>query len=106
MSPYFLPDWLVERAEAGLINFPTGNLRQGAGVGVTDLFNRILDLLLAFAYPLAFISLAYCAYMLITSMGNPEAYAKTKKNVTYLVIGLFLVIFAAIIVRFFINIFS
>jgi formate/nitrite transporter FocA (FNT family) len=78
----------------------------GAGSGAHDIADRALKLLLAFAYPIAFIGIVYTAYQLITSAGKPEPYAAAKKNLTYLVTGIFIITFAAVIVRFFINIFG
>lgn len=84
----------------------TGSLNTDAGTGIQALANRILQIIIVFAYPLAFIAIVYSAYQLITSMGKPDAYASAKKNITYVFIGIFLVIFAGIIVRFFISVFG
>ena len=93
--------WLVEKAYASdLITLPSGSLSTNPGEGVIAIVNRIIDLLLAVAYPLAFAAIIYSAYLLITSAGNPEAYVKTKKNVMYLITGMFLIVFAIIGVKF------
>ena len=36
---------------------------------------------------------------LVKAFGGPDAYAKAKKNITYLVIGIFLIVSALVLVR-------
>lgn len=93
---------------AALINLNglIGPIDTSAGQGVQALFDRILRLLLVVAYPLAFFSLVYSAYLLITSTGKVEAYTTVRKNVGYLLIGSLIIIFSVYIVRFFITIFG
>ncbi len=89
--------WLIPVAHAAdIVAIPA----TGRPADVPDLFNKLLDILVRLAYPLAFIALLYTAYILITSAGKPEAYVTAKKNITYLVIGIFLILFAVIFVRF------
>ena len=85
---------------ANFVNVPDEKIDPSAGTGVIQFVNRIIDIMLSIAYPLAFFSVLYSAYLLITSAGNPDAYAKTKKNVTYLITGVFLIVFAVVGVRF------
>lgn len=98
--------WLLllftEKAYAAneLLNLPTGRLTEGAGTGAAAVANRIVDVLTFLIYPLAFASLVYSAYLLLSSAGNPDAWGKAKKNVTYIVTGVFLAVFAAIFVSF------
>ncbi|MBU6388972.1 hypothetical protein KGQ71_00475 [Patescibacteria group bacterium] len=61
---------------------------------IADIANRILNVLLVFAYPLAFLALLYSAYLLITSAGKSDAYTKVKKNILYLSIGIFVIAMA------------
>jgi hypothetical protein len=93
---------------AALINLNglLGPINTDAGQGVQALFDRILRLMLVFAYPLAFVSLVYSAYLLITSAGKPEAYGAARKNINYLLVGSLIIIFAVYIVRFFITLFG
>jgi hypothetical protein len=70
--------------------------------GVIDslpkLANHLLNIMLFFAYPLAFIAVVYTAYMLVNSGNKPEGYATAKKNIMYLATGIFLIIFSSILV--------
>ena len=94
----------VERANAAnpinFIDIPSRAIETSATFGVIDFANRIIEFLLSVAYPLAFAAIIYISYLLITSGGNPDAYGKVKKNITYLVTGLFLIVFAVIGIRF------
>ena len=62
--------------------------------------NKIGDFLLVLAYPAALIGLAYTAYILITSIGKPEAITTAKKNITYIVTGIFIIYFSQYIIQF------
>jgi len=103
-SPFKLPP----AAALAIFNFNgiTGAINDGPGVGIQSLAERILHILLAVAYPLAFIAILYSSYQLITSAGKPEPYAKAKANLINLFIGIFLIIIAGSIVRFFITLFG
>lgn len=90
-------------ADKSILNLPTGALDPGAGTGVDALVARILDTLLAFGYPLAFISILVSSYVLISGSGKPDAYTKVRKNLLYLCTGTILIVFATIIVRFVVN---
>ena len=70
---------------------------------VGQLVNHILNGLLAVGYPLAFLSMVVSAYLLISSQGKPDAYTKARKNLTYLCIGIFLIVAATALVRFFVS---
>lgn len=106
-------DWLVttitglevvraaETSASQIFTIPSGNITT-----FPLLANRILDLLTAIAYPLAFLSLVYSAYLLITAGGKPEAWTTTKKNLLNLCIGVFLISFASIFVRLVVNLFK
>lgn len=79
---------------ANLFDF-TGILGAGqpldntAATGVSNLLNRIVSLMLAFAFPLAFIGLVVSAWKLISSGGDATAVATAKKNIGYLAMGIF-----------------
>ena len=63
-----------------------------------NLANFVLNFLTALALPLAVAGIIYSAYIMIVSSGNPDAYTKAKKNLLYIVGGIFLIVFAATIV--------
>jgi len=99
---------LPPAAALAIFNFSgiTGPINDGPGTGVQALADRLLHILLAVAYPLAFIAIVYSSYQLIMSSGKPEPYAQAKKNLTYLFIGIFLITIAGSIVRFFVTLFG
>lgn len=79
---------------AGLINLPVGKLS-----GTDDpngilpaIANRIANILTALAYPLAFAGIIYSVYMLIANSGNPDALKTTKKNIGYIMGGIFILV--------------
>jgi hypothetical protein len=82
------------------LNLPERQIDTQAGFGLVDFVNRIIEILLSLAYPLAFASIVYSAYVLISSNGNPDAFTKVKKNILYMVTGLFLIIFSVFGIRF------
>lgn len=66
---------------------------------IPELFQRALQFLTALAYPLAFLAILYTAFLLIMAGGKPDGYAAVKKNIVYITIGLFLIIFAVIMMK-------
>ena len=105
-----LYDVLVTKALAAnpinFLNLPERAVDTRAGFGLVDFVNRIIEILLSLAYPLAFASIVYSAYVLITSNGNPDAFTKLKKNLTYLITGLFLIVFSVFGIRFLAGLFG
>lgn len=87
---------------ASIFNLPTG-LATG---DVPGLFNGILDIFIALAYPFAFVAILYTSYILISSSGKPEAYNTAKKNLLMVFTGIFLIVFAVVFVRFITRLFS
>lgn len=87
---------------AGLINLPVGQLtgNNDPNSFLPALANRIADILTFLAYPLAFIGLVYSVYLLIANSGNPDALKTTKKNIGYIALGIFLLLFTIIIFNF------
>ncbi len=73
------------------------NQIDGAGA-LQIIVENILNLLLFVAWPIGFAAILYSAYLLINSGGSPDAYAKAKKNITYLLIGFTLISLAAVLV--------
>jgi hypothetical protein len=67
---------------------------------------RIVALLLFFAYPLAFIGLLYSAYLLIVSAGKPEGYNNAKKNITFIITGIFIIVFTTALINIVVSIFK
>ena len=106
MLPTGLWHWIAvaHAADPTLPNIPQSAIDETAGTGVTILLNRIVDTLTFFAYPLALAGLLYSAYLLITSFGNPDAYAKAKKNVIFLLTGIFLIVGAVALTNLMIRI--
>lgn len=82
------------------LSLPTGKIDASPNSIPSTLAVRIYHLLTDLAYPLAFVGIIYSAYLLATSMGNPEGYAKTKKNIIYITTGIALILFTAVIFRF------
>lgn len=80
------------------VDFQTGALNGNASIA-GQLANRIVQTLEAVAYPLAIAGIVYSAYVLITSVGNPDALKTAKKNIMYILTGVFLVVFALSIVN-------
>lgn len=93
-----------------LFDLTAGKLGQpldtGAGTGIADLLNRITSLMLAFAFPLAFIGLAVSAWKLISSAGDAAAMATAKKNIGYLAIGIFVLTLGLYAVKLIYSIFG
>jgi hypothetical protein len=103
--------WLFEKAYAAdpIGSVPSGLITKGGGENgftVETLANNILDLLIWAAYPLAFLAFVYTSYLLIISMGKPEAYATAKKHILWVITGIFLIIFANIILGFIMGLFN
>lgn len=94
-------------AAAKVIEVPSGIFTGGAeAVTPGSIANGILGLMTSFAYPLAFLAVMYSAFLLISSAGKPEAMVTAKKNISYVVIGIFLIVFAVVFVKFITGIFS
>ena len=74
-----------------------------ADAAVQVFFNHLAEILLTVALPLAFIAIVFAAYKLIVAQGNPDAYKNAKNVMMYVLLGIFFVVFAAIIVRFLYN---
>ena len=77
-----------------------------AGTGIASLLNRIVSLMLAFAFPLAFIGLVVSAWKLISSAGDAAAMATAKKNIGYLAIGIFVLTLGLYAVKLIYSIFG
>ena len=99
-------DQVFAASNAALVELPSQKINTAAGGGIIDLVNRIIDLMISLAYPLAFFAILFIAYTLITSAGNPDAYVKSKKYIGYLVVGIFLIVFAVLGVRFVVGLLS
>ena len=84
----------------------TSNTSANSGHNLSLLANRIVDILLAIAFPLAFAAIVYSSYLLITSAGKPEAVQAARKNLTYLVTGIVVIVFGLFVVRFIITLFQ
>ena len=99
MSPILA--WLVGTARAAnpIISIPSKTVNSAANAGPADLASRIVDILSALAYPLAFAGIIYTAYILVTASGSPDGWTKAKKNLSYILTGFFLIFGAVMFVR-------
>ena len=95
---------VARAADPNLPNIPQSAINDTAGSGVTILLNRIVEALTFLAYPLALAGLLYSAYLLITSFGSPDAYNKAKKNVIFILTGIFLIVGAVALTNLMIRI--
>ena len=103
--------WFVSTAHAqGLpalnLQVPSASPDNSAATGIPVLLNRILNLLIAIAWPLAFAGLVYSAYTLLTSAGQVEAYSTVKKNIGFIVTGIVVIISGLYVIRFIITVFG
>ena len=73
---------------------------------VQQVLNKIVGLLLLFAYPLAFIGLVYTAWQLITSIGDPNAYTKARQNIITITIGIAILTLGLFVVHFIYSLFG
>lgn len=71
-----------------------------------EVLNKIVGLLLLFAYPLAFIGLVYTAWQLITAIGNPTAYVKARQNIITLAVGIAILSLGLLVIRFIYSVFG
>jgi hypothetical protein len=92
----------------GLLNLPTGSVADPSKPNeiLPSLAERIAEILLRIAYPLAFIGIIYSVYLLVVNSGNPDAFKTTKKNVGFIVTGILLLIFALFIFNKVVKIFT
>lgn len=81
-------------------------LNTDAGTGVQDLLNRIVNLMLALAFPLAFIGIVFSAWKLISSAGNAAALATAKKNIIYITIGIAVLTLGLVVIKVIYNVFG
>jgi hypothetical protein len=95
----------VAHAAVPAANNQVFTIQNGTPTTVEGLANQLLSLLTGLAYPIAFICLVYTAYLLITAGGKADAWTTAKKNILNLTIGIFLIVFAAIMVRFVTHLF-
>jgi len=94
--------WLVGTAlanEVSSTNQALGNntISTSQIASASDLANRVLSILTFLAFPLTLAGIIYTAYLLLTSQGNPDAWTKAKKNISYILIG-FVLIYGAVII--------
>jgi len=95
----------LKRVSAGLLSLPTplfdstNQHPDGSTVPVT-IANQIASILTSLVIPIAVAGIIYSAYILISSQGNPDAYKVVKKNVTFLLGGIAIILFATYIFNF------
>lgn len=76
-----------------------------ANSAASALANRVIDILLVVTVPLLIVAVVWSAFNLFKVTGKPDDIAQVKKNLWYLVIGLFLIIFAVPLIRSFYGFF-
>jgi len=85
----------------GLISLPTPLWAVDGNPDPTKtpetLANHIAEILISLAIPLAVVGVFWTAYTLLSSQGDPAAFAKAKKNATNIIIGALLILFAVVI---------
>lgn len=81
------------------INFPDSNFGS-----IGDIFTTTISWMLGTAALLAVIALVYSGIMFITAGANADQAEKARKNVTWAVIGIVIVILALVIVQWVNNI--
>lgn len=100
-------NWLsipvAKAADLGLSLTEAKDLNGGGNTAVGVFLNRIAELLLIVAVPLAIIGVLYAAYSLIIARGNPSGYQEAKTKLLTVFGGLFLLAGAALMVRYFYN---
>ena len=77
-----------------------------ANDNVALFLNRIAEILLTVAIPLAIIGVIYAAFALITAAGKPDGYVKAKKYLLAVTTGIFVIVFAALLVKLSYNLFQ
>ncbi len=93
----------IQRALATSYTIP-GNVPSGAidtrtaAAGAQTLVQRIIDTMTFFVFPIAFIGIVYIGYNLIMGPNNPDTWAKSKKQIGYMVIGITLITLASTLV--------
>lgn len=79
---------------------------QSANDGVAALANRIVDILLVVTIPLLIVGVIWSAFTLFKVTGKPDDITQVKKNVWYIVMGLFFIVFAVPLIRMFYGFFK
>ncbi len=74
---------------------PAGN----ANANAAAILNRILDILIAIAWPLGLIGLIFIAFQMVLANGKPDAMVKLKKYMVYLVVGIALIVGSFVLLR-------
>jgi len=69
----------------------------GEGQGFVCILTTVLQILLSLAFILAVIFVVISGYRFITSQGNEESVTKAKKNLTWAIAGIVLIVLAWII---------
>ena len=77
-----------------------------ANSAVAAFFNRIAEILLAIAIPLALAGIIFAAIALIKASGNPDGYKQAKKIILYILSGFIFIALAVVLVRFMTSLFA
>lgn len=102
-------DWFVTTAHAfqfGLSDASELQNAENANSAVAAFFNRIAEILLVIAIPLALAGIIFAAIALIRASGNPDGYKQAKKIVLYVLTGFIFIALAVVMVRFMTSLFA
>jgi hypothetical protein len=98
-----IKEWLfIQIAHADNdLNLPAAPDLSGSNVNqnVALFLNRVAEILLVLAIPLAIMGIIFTASTLIQAAGKPDGYVKAKKMLLYIVTGIFIIVFAAVFIR-------
>lgn len=102
-------NWFLETAAAYTFSLGGAEELQNAETAnsaIAALFNRIAEILLVVAIPLALVGIIFAAISLIQAAGNPEGYKQVKKTIMMILTGFVFIALAAVIVRFLVSLFQ
>jgi uncharacterized membrane protein YjgN (DUF898 family) len=103
-SAYYIPDEYRPENQPFGFDYSEKNLQEGAGATTAIIILQIIaGGLLYFAVPVAVILIANAAMQMVTGGADTEKLEQSKKNLTWLIIGLLVIIFSYSIVRFVIG---
>jgi hypothetical protein len=73
-----------------------GSACPDANSRIEQLGNFLVNLLISIAIPVAVIGIIVTAFKLLNAKGDPSGYKVVRQNITYLLIGFFLIAFAVV----------
>ncbi len=93
--------WVRRISAAGFLNLPTGSLGSAGDPNgiLPTVANRLANILIAVALPLAVIGILYSAFQLLTKSGDADAFKHAKQNVGYIATGIVVIALAYALVN-------